>query len=254
LVVTPVLAAAIGGGIAASGPAGAGTTWEDLRRCESGGDYGTDSGNGYFGAYQFSPETWHSLGYSGLPSTAAPAVQDEAALKLAKRSGFDQWPVCGQGMGPEDLADGASSSSHAKAEIDSVSATGSKDGSKDEADSTHESDSKYESDSTHESDSTYEAGSKYETDSKHKKGETYKADGRYGSTSKDPHFTTDLAGQVHEDVRSWQTRMNKLGYDIEVDGKYGPESAGAARWLQAAKGIPADGVCGKKTWAATFGK
>ncbi len=65
-----------------------------LRECESGDDYQRRSGNGYFGAYQFSLRTWESLGYEGLPSDALPEVQDEAAIRLQERSGWAQWPAC----------------------------------------------------------------------------------------------------------------------------------------------------------------
>ncbi|CAO5256719.1 transglycosylase family protein [Frankia sp. AgKG'84/4] len=108
LMVAPVLAAAVGGSLVVSQPAEAATTWAGLRQCESGGDYTTNTGNGYYGAFQFSASTWHSLGYSGLPHEASPAVQDEAALRLAQRSGFGQWPVCGRGMGADQLAGGTS--------------------------------------------------------------------------------------------------------------------------------------------------
>jgi peptidoglycan hydrolase-like protein with peptidoglycan-binding domain len=107
--VIPVVAAALGGALALASPASASSSWEQLRQCESGGNYSTNTGNGYYGAYQFSLGTWLSLGYTGLPSSAPPAVQDEAALRLALRSGFGQWPVCGQGMGADQLAPGASS-------------------------------------------------------------------------------------------------------------------------------------------------
>ncbi|WP_101830343.1 transglycosylase family protein [Frankia canadensis] len=115
LMVAPVLAAAVGGSIVVSQPAEAATTWAGLRQCESGGDYTTNTGNSYYGAYQFSAGTWRSLGYSGLPHQAAPAVQDEAALRLAQRSGFGQWPVCGRGMGADQLAGGSSSGGAAQA-------------------------------------------------------------------------------------------------------------------------------------------
>ncbi|MCB9389654.1 MAG: transglycosylase family protein [Acidimicrobiia bacterium] len=65
-----------------------------LRQCESGGNYSINTGNGYFGAYQFSPSTWAGLGYSGMPHTSPPALQDEAAQKLIARSGFSAWPTC----------------------------------------------------------------------------------------------------------------------------------------------------------------
>src|SRR4051795_320928 len=73
--------------------------WSRLRACESGGNYGTNTGNGYYGAYQFAAGTWHALGYSGLPSNASPATQDEAARRLQARSGWGQWPACSRRLG-----------------------------------------------------------------------------------------------------------------------------------------------------------
>jgi hypothetical protein len=76
-----------------------GGVWAELRQCESGGNYGTDTGNGYYGAYQFSASTWHGLGFSGLPSQAPPATQDTAAVELQARSGWGQWPACARRLG-----------------------------------------------------------------------------------------------------------------------------------------------------------
>lgn len=65
-----------------------------LRQCESSGNYGANTGNGYYGAYQFSPRTWNSLGFDGYPHQASPAVQDQAAIALQARDGWGQWPSC----------------------------------------------------------------------------------------------------------------------------------------------------------------
>jgi hypothetical protein len=73
--------------------------WQRLRNCEAGGRYDRNSGNGYYGAYQMSPGTWHSLGYGGLPHQAPPEVQDQAARKLQARSGWGQWPACSRRVG-----------------------------------------------------------------------------------------------------------------------------------------------------------
>ncbi|HET9770041.1 MAG TPA: transglycosylase family protein [Acidimicrobiia bacterium] len=73
--------------------------WQRLRNCEAGGRYERNSGNGYYGAYQFSAGTWRSLGYKGLPHQAPPEVQDEAARKLQARSGWGQWPACSRRIG-----------------------------------------------------------------------------------------------------------------------------------------------------------
>jgi hypothetical protein len=79
--------------VAASGPATPAQLLA-LRECESGNNYQSDTGNGYYGAYQFALSTWLALGFSGLPSQAPPSVQDQAAEELLARAGWGQWPVC----------------------------------------------------------------------------------------------------------------------------------------------------------------
>jgi len=66
-----------------------------IRACESGGDYAMDSGNGFYGAYQFMQGTWEAVGGSGNPAEASPAEQDKRAAMLYAQSGSGQWPVCG---------------------------------------------------------------------------------------------------------------------------------------------------------------
>jgi hypothetical protein len=73
--------------------------WAELRECESGGNYAIDTGNGYYGAYQFSASTWGSLGYPGLPNQAPPAVQDQAAERLEAMRGWEPWPGCSAKLG-----------------------------------------------------------------------------------------------------------------------------------------------------------
>lgn len=70
-----------------------------LRVCESGGNYAANSGNGYYGAYQFSLRTWQSLGYQGYPHKNPPKVQDEAARRLQAAEGWDPWPYCADRLG-----------------------------------------------------------------------------------------------------------------------------------------------------------
>ena len=75
------------------------SAWAALRKCESGGNYKTNTGNGYYGAYQFAAGTWRRLGYAGLPHEATPATQDEAARRLQAKSGWGQWPACTRKLG-----------------------------------------------------------------------------------------------------------------------------------------------------------
>jgi len=72
-------------------------TLDAIADCESGGDPEIVSSSGlYYGKYQFSPDTWESVGGKGLPTEASEAEQDYRAALLYERSGPGQWPVCGQ--------------------------------------------------------------------------------------------------------------------------------------------------------------
>jgi hypothetical protein len=65
-----------------------------LRVCESGDQYHLNTGNGYFGAYQFSAATWHALGYAGRPDRSKAATQNAAARKEHRITGWSAWPSC----------------------------------------------------------------------------------------------------------------------------------------------------------------
>jgi hypothetical protein len=69
--------------------------WARLARCESGGNPQAVGGRGkFFGAFQFSLRTWHSMGMSGNPVDYSYADQLAAAKRLQARSGWRNWPVC----------------------------------------------------------------------------------------------------------------------------------------------------------------
>lgn len=72
-----------------------------LRSCE--GSYTSNTGNGYYGAYQFDIQTWG--GYAGFPNAAAapPAVQDEKAWLTYQRRGWQPWPSCSRSQGLQDI-------------------------------------------------------------------------------------------------------------------------------------------------------
>ncbi len=89
-------------------PAGAGANLPDpalnaFLQCviqkESGGDYSINTGNGYYGAFQFSQATWNvaaqdaGLGYlvGVLPSSASKAEQDTVAVALYALDGGQPW-------------------------------------------------------------------------------------------------------------------------------------------------------------------
>jgi flagellar biosynthesis GTPase FlhF len=84
---------------AATAPSSLSGDFAALRQCESGGDYSDNTGNGYYGAYQFSESTWQGMGYSGLPSDASPAQQDQVAQQLQAQRGWSPWPSCSAQLG-----------------------------------------------------------------------------------------------------------------------------------------------------------
>lgn len=65
------------------------------RRCESNGNYGTATGNGFWGAYQFTLSSWRAVGGWGMPHLASKLEQDYRAVLLLYRQGRGAWPVCG---------------------------------------------------------------------------------------------------------------------------------------------------------------
>lgn len=73
--------------------------WLKLRICESSDTYTENTGNGYYGAYQFSQATWTGLGYPGRPDQEPPAMQDQAAAQLQAQAGWGAWPACSAALG-----------------------------------------------------------------------------------------------------------------------------------------------------------
>src|SRR6476619_1487784 len=93
--------AVIGGGsLAIAGQAGAATDgeWDQVARCESGGNWAINTGNGYHGGLQFTSGTWASHG-GGHYATAANMATKEEQIAVAERvlasQGKGAWPVCG---------------------------------------------------------------------------------------------------------------------------------------------------------------
>ncbi|MCY3910747.1 MAG: transglycosylase family protein [bacterium] len=73
--------------------------WHNLRFCESTNNYRAESANGlFYGAYQFEPRTWRTVGGIGNPAHAPPEEQDARARLLYARRGDQPWPrdFCGR--------------------------------------------------------------------------------------------------------------------------------------------------------------
>lgn len=73
--------------------------WDAIAQCESGGDWSTNTGNGFYGGLQFKPSTWSSHGGVGNPASAPRTEQIRVAENVLTTQGIGAWPVCGKYAG-----------------------------------------------------------------------------------------------------------------------------------------------------------
>jgi uncharacterized protein YabE (DUF348 family) len=76
-----------------------GSVWDKIARCESGGNWSINTGNGFYGGLQFTKSTWHAFGGSGMPNHASRARQIAVAKKVQKSQGWGAWPGCTRKLG-----------------------------------------------------------------------------------------------------------------------------------------------------------
>lgn len=93
-----------GASVAFAGTANAATDsqWDRVAQCESGGNWGINTGNGYQGGLQFSQSTWAAYGGTKYAQSADDATKDQqiaVAEKVLAGQGKGAWPVCGTGLG-----------------------------------------------------------------------------------------------------------------------------------------------------------
>lgn len=75
------------------------STWDALAQCESGGNWATNTGNGYSGGLQFSPSTWSAYGGTGSPADATREQQIAVAEQVQASQGWGAWPSCAAQLG-----------------------------------------------------------------------------------------------------------------------------------------------------------
>ena len=73
-----------------------------LRACESGGNYSINTGNGYYGAYQYNRSTWNNYGGYSYPNEAPPYIQDQKVWETYSARGWKPWPGCTAKLGLQD--------------------------------------------------------------------------------------------------------------------------------------------------------
>jgi len=82
--------------MAMSATAGADSVnWDAIAQCESGGNWGINTGNGHYGGLQFKPATWNANGGVGSPAGASRAEQIRVAENVLRTQGLGAWPKCG---------------------------------------------------------------------------------------------------------------------------------------------------------------
>lgn len=92
-----------GGSLAMAGQAAAATDaeWDQVARCESGGNWAINTGNGFYGGVQFAAGTWSSHGGGEYAPSAQMASKDQqiaVAERVLATQGRGAWPVCGTGL------------------------------------------------------------------------------------------------------------------------------------------------------------
>ncbi|MFF3113627.1 transglycosylase family protein [Kitasatospora sp. NPDC057904] len=84
---------------ASAAPASA---WDSVAQCESGGDWGINTGNGFYGGLQFTSSTWKAFGgtaYAAQANQASKGQQIAVAEKVLASQGPGAWPVCSKKAG-----------------------------------------------------------------------------------------------------------------------------------------------------------
>jgi LysM repeat protein len=84
---------------AQSGGSTGGGVWDRLAQCESGGNWGINTGNGYSGGLQFAPGTWRAHGGTGSAHNASRAEQIRVAERVRASQGWGAWPACSSKLG-----------------------------------------------------------------------------------------------------------------------------------------------------------
>jgi uncharacterized protein YabE (DUF348 family) len=79
-----------------------GETWDALSRCEAGGNWAINTGNGFYGGVQFDQNTWERNGglrYAQRADLATREEQIAIAEVTRARQGWGAWPVCSGRLG-----------------------------------------------------------------------------------------------------------------------------------------------------------
>ncbi len=114
-----------------AGTASADTDWDALAKCESSGNWSTNTGNGFSGGLQFTPSTWKAFGGSGSAHNASREEQIQVAERVKASQGMNAWPTCSKKTG--NTSNSANSGSSKKSTSSGSSGSSKKQSSETEA-------------------------------------------------------------------------------------------------------------------------
>jgi len=103
LATAAITGAGAAGLVSLAAPANASSMdWDALAQCESSGNWGINTGNGYSGGLQFVQSTWEGYGGTAYAPTAAQASREQqiaVAEKVLASQGPGAWPACTAKLG-----------------------------------------------------------------------------------------------------------------------------------------------------------
>ena len=85
--------------VAPAASAAPASTWDALAQCESSGNWGINTGNGFQGGLQFTPGTWRAFGGAGRAMDATREQQIAVAERVLAVQGYAAWPACSRKLG-----------------------------------------------------------------------------------------------------------------------------------------------------------
>ena len=196
--------------------------FERLARCESGGNWAINTGNGYYGGLQFNLATWRGLGLGGYPHRASKAQQIAAGQKLHSQRGWKPWPACSRKLGLRGDGGVRGSGAAAPVVVKPLAKPA--------------------------------APAPVRTARASRSRPVAPTRGRVAAPAFDGHVMTVADVRTYRSsVRTWQRQMSARGYRLRADGLFGPRSAAAARRLAAATGTAVTpGTVNAALWAATW--
>jgi len=191
--------------------------FERLARCESGGNWSINTGNGFYGGIQFDLATWRGLGFDGYPHQAGKLTQIAAGQMLHGQRGWGPWPACSRALGLS--GNGGVTSSGAVAPAPQVA--------------------------------PHRPAAARASRGATRPALMQRVD---GAPAFDGRVMTVADVRTYRaSVATWQRRMAARGWRISTDGHFGPQSSGVARRFAAEKGLSATpGTVNAAVWGAAW--